>query len=970
MNKTLLMLASCVLSATAFGQAAGNKPADTTELQEVVVTGTLIRGSGPIGEPATTIDSQTIIQSGTTNTADLLATQPALNSFNTLPIGGNQEFRSTGATVPGMRGLPGTAVLVMLDGHRLVGDSPLLTTADPSSIPAGAIDHIEIVQDGGSATYGSDAVAGVINIILKKNFEGFDTSGSYTKANGYDADNIGQTYGKVWSTGSLILSGTYEGNSALLNSDRSYYTQDLRQYGGKDGLSAYCGGPANVLLNGVYYNSSTLAKEPVTPVAALSAANPAQAKYVPPITQAASCDPGLNDQLINPNRRYALVGDVRQDVGDRVHLFADAKWTDDLAHQIYNETNLVVNNGSLNGIPGTLQQTGTLIIPGTNPYFLAPAGYTVTPGSVEQVFANSGVFGAAGNVVNDYRAQSGMLDFGASVDLSRSWQLTTDFNDGYSTSLALDNDSSGPNPNALYAAEFGTTTATALDPFGGRTNPQVIQAIMDWPLLFKAVQRIYDFNVKADGTLFALPGGDLKLALGGENRHEQYSGEDPIGIAGEPNFTQPNNQSASRLVDAVFGELAVPLIGSANSLPGVRRLSLSLAERYDHYSDFGKTTNPKYGVEWSPVESLSFRGSYGTSFHAPQLADSYAIDTRATAGTTSGSTVGPTNFPVANGLSTIGFAGGKPNLKPETAKTASFGLDFKPTWLPGFKASATYFLIRYLNEVEIPPNNVAAINNPALAGQVYTFNQISATGCDAHGNPVPAGTGGPCYGPIPQATLAALLNGVRAINFTGTPPTYLVTDLRRTNLGATDIDGWDFDFNYQHPLGIGTMMVDLSGEYLLKFQSQAAPGVAFTDNLTSGLQYFQNDAGAQSIIPWHVRATAGWQAGPLSTQAAVNYTGHYNYLWTPFSYATNPNGAGLANQLQWVSPFVTVDWSAIWDFPDSSGAKKGLRLQLNVYNIFNEAPPLELVTGASGGFASESASPLGRTFRVSFNKRF
>ena len=152
MNKTLLMLASCVLSATAFGQAAGNKPADTTELQEVVVTGTLIRGSGPIGEPATTIDSQTIIQSGTTNTADLLATQPALNSFNTLPIGGNQEFRSTGATVPGMRGLPGTAVLVMLDGHRLVGDSPLLTTADPSSIPAGAIDHIEIVQDGGSAT--------------------------------------------------------------------------------------------------------------------------------------------------------------------------------------------------------------------------------------------------------------------------------------------------------------------------------------------------------------------------------------------------------------------------------------------------------------------------------------------------------------------------------------------------------------------------------------------------------------------------------------------------------------------------------------------------------------------------------------------------------------------------------------------------------------------------------------------------
>jgi iron complex outermembrane receptor protein len=955
----------------AFAQTANNKPADaSTELQEVVVTGTLIRGTGPIGEPATAIDNATIVASGMTNTADLLSTQTALNSFNTLPIGGNQEFRSTGATVPGMRGLPGTAVLVMLDGHRLVGDSPLLTTADPSSIPAGAIDHIEIVQDGGSATYGSDAVAGVINIILKKNFEGFETSGSYTKANGYDAANFGQTFGKTWSGGSMIVSGTYENNSALLNSDRSYYTQDLRQFGGRDGLSASCAGPLNVLVNGSYYNSATGAKLPVTPVAGFSAANPVQSKYAPPVTQAVSCDPALNDQLVNPNRRFAFVGDVRQDVGDHVHLFADAKWTDDLAHQIYNPTNLVVNIGALNTTPGTLQQTGTLAIPTTNPYFYTPPGVTVAPGTVEQVFANSGIFGAAGNVVNDYRAQSGMFDFGASVDLSRTWQLTGDVDYGYSTSDALDRDSSGPNPNALYAAENGTTTATALDPFGGRTDPGVIQQIMNWPLLFKAVQRIYDVTAKADGSLFTLPGGDLKLALGGENRHELYSGEDPIGVPGEANFTQPNNQSATRQVNAVFGELAIPIIGPGNELPFVHRLAFSLAERYDHYSDFGKTTNPKYGFEWSPVESVNLRGSYGTSFHAPQLADVYAIDTRATAGNTSGSTIAPTNFPVAAGLATIGFAGGKPHLKPETAKTGSVGIDFKPTWLPGFKASATYFLIRYSNEVEIPPNNAAAINNPALAGQVYVFNQTSTTGCDSKGNPVAAGTGGPCYAPIPQATLAALLAGVRAINFTGTPSTYLVTDQRRTNLGSTDIDGWDFDFNYTHDAGAGTLMADLSGEYLLKFQTQTAPGLPFTDNLTSGVQYFQNDAGAQSIIPWHVRGTLGYQVGPLSTQAAVSYTGHYNYLYSPYSYVTNPNGTALTSAIQWVSPFVTVDWSGIWQFPDESGLKKGLRLQFNVYNILNAPPPVQYITGASGGFASESASPLGRTFRLSFDKRW
>jgi outer membrane receptor protein involved in Fe transport len=102
----------------------------------------------------------------------------------------------------------------------------------------------------------------------------------------------------------------------------------------------------------------------------------------------------------------------------------------------------------------------------------------------------------------------------------------------------------------------------------------------------------------------------------------------------------------------------------------------------------------------------------------------------------------------------------------------------------------------------------------------------------------------------------------------------------------------------------------------------------------------------------------------------MSYTGHYNYLYTPFSYATNPNGAGQPNAIQWVAPFVTVDASAMYDFPSAAGFGKGLRAQFNVYNILNANPPLQFVTGASAGFASESASPLGRTFRLSLNKRW
>jgi iron complex outermembrane receptor protein len=969
MNKIALTALLSATSAVALGQ---NAPKDDSDLQEVIVTGTSIRGIAPIGAPTSLVDSAAIKATGTTNTADLLATQPALNSFNTTPIGGNQAFRSTASTVPGMRGLPGTAVLVLLDGHRLVGDSPLLTTADPSSIPAGAIDRIEIIQDGGSATYGSDAVAGVINIILKKNFSGSETNVSLTGANAYSAGSIMHTMGKTWNGGSALLTASFERNGYITNQDRPYYLQDLRPYGGIDGLATSCGASANgvpalnVLMdNGQWFNSATGARLPVTTASGLTTTTPAR-NTPPGLVQGVSCDPQAANYLVNPVRRFGVVGNVRHDVSSAVHLFADYKFTDTYTSQRYQPTNLVVNDPTLN-VPGSRQTSGTLIIPGTNPFFYAPPGYTVTPASVEQVFVNSRTFGPAGDVWNYFRARSYMLDVGGTVDLWGDWQATADINIGYSTSSALNLNSTGPNPNALLAAENGTTAGTALDPFAGRTSPSVVAAIMNWPLLFEATQRIYDVNLRADGTLFTLPGGPLKLAVGLANRHEHYSGDDPIGAQGQANALQPNAQDASRIVSAVNAEVAVPIVGAANAMTGIRKLAISIAARYDRYSDFSGVTNPKYGISWSPIDDLTLRMSYGKSFHAPQLADSFAIDTRATANVTTAGQVAPANFPA--GVPTIGFAGGHPNLASENAKTRSFGVDYVPNYLPGFSANLTWFDIDYRNEVIIPQNNAATVNNPALAGTVFIYNKLSDTGCSPTGAPVAAGTGGPCYGPIPAATLNTLLAGVRAVNFVGIPTTWYVTDLRRTNLGSNLIQGWDFNFNYHHGVGAGTVLGSLSGEYLTKFKIQSIPGSAYNDALTSGVQYFQNDAGAQSVIPWHVRASLGWQEGQLSSQVAFSYTGNYKYVYVPRDYTVNPNGATQPNQLQSVKPFETIDVNAIWDFA-GDGFYKGLRAQLNVYNIGNERPPLQYSTGNYAGFASPSASPLGRTVRLSLTKRW
>ena len=886
MNKLALMAFLCGATATAFGQVAETtkKTDSSDELQELVVTGTLIRGAAPTGSQLVTVDNATIVGSGTTNTADLLATVPALNSFNTAPQGGPSEFNSGGSSTPGLHGLPGTATLVLIDGHRLVGDTPLLTVPDPSSIPPSAIDHVEIVADGGSATYGSDAVAGVINIILKKNYEGAETTASYGGANAYNTSSIGQNFGKTWSGGSALVAATFENNSDLKNSDRSFYTANLTPFGGTDTRTINCF-PANVQIGAQSYAAPNLFPVP-----------------------ASKCDPNANADLYSQNRRYALIGDVRQDVGEHLHLFLDAKYTDDSQKEEVapNAISTTINN--------------------TNPFFVAPPGTGATTEDISYNTAN------LGTQFDMFKSKSGMVDLGATYDLSRTWQIGGDFNYGWSTSSTLN---PGYNANAFGAAAAGTTTATALDPFGYGTNPAVAAGILNWPLYFLATQKLYDLNVKADGSVFRLPGGDVKIAVGVDNRHEQYSGSNPIGVPGESGFSD-NIVAASRVVNSVFGELSVPIIGSGNELPFARRLNLSVAGRYDHYSDFGSATNPKYGLTWSPIDSLSFRGSYGTSFHAPQLADLYGIDTRA--GYIPNWSYVPPGLPPGTLVDGVYIAGGRTNLLPETAKTASFGVDFAPDYFPGFKASMTYWMIRFDNQIEIPPTTEELFTVPGLADRFVTFN----------------------YAGLTPAQFASVFNGIRLLGVLGnTPPPFVqqVIDLRRANIGATNVDGWDFDVEYRHALGAGTLSFGVSGEYILEYETNQGPGTATGNNLTNGESYFTSDTSAYNVVPWHVRTTAGWQQGALNTQAAINYTGHYNT-----GYATEAGGSAI----QWVSPYVTVDWFASYDLP-GQGLGKNARVQLNVYNILDQAPPLVI---QAGGYSTESASPLGRLIRLSLTKRW
>jgi iron complex outermembrane receptor protein len=875
MKRMVLSVLLCGATATAIGQTATSDKdnAGSTDLQEIVVTGTSIRGAPPIGSQLITLDSAAIVATGVTNTADLLATVPVLSSFNTAPQGGAINSGTSGGTPPSLHGLPPAATLTMIDGHRLVGDSPLNTYPDPSWIPPGAIERVEVVADGGSAIYGSDAVAGVINIILKKDYDGAETTASYGGASQYNFANIGQVIGKTWNGGSAMVSLNYASNSDLPNSARSFYTADLAPYGGTDFRSTSCS-PANVMIGSATYASPNL--------------------YPGALTR---CDQNLNSDIINQNRRYGFIATARQDLGDRVHLFFDAKYTDDLEQEATSSN--VVSNTTINN---------------TNPFFVAPPGTNATS---ETILYNTGNLGAQSDV---YTAKSGMLDFGAAIDVTRSWQITTDFDYGWSNSSALNPSYNG---TALAAAVAGTTTATALDPFGSNTNPALAASILDYPTYYDTQQKLYDLNVKGDGAVVALPGGDVKLAVGGAFRKETYAALNETGVPTEEGFSQAS-VSTFRNVGSAYTELFVPVFGPANAMPFLNRLDLSAAVRYDHYSDFGSTTNPKYGITWSPMDGLSFRASYGHSFHAPQLSDLDAVDTRAILSPNNTGLVPPGSPP----LNTIILAGGNPNLLPETARTASFGVDFAPEALPGFKASVGYFMVRYVNQINVPPLNEQVFLDPTLFSRFVVENPSAAQ-------------------------LAAALNNVRQTWSGPLPTIQQILTFTRNNIGATDVDGWDFDFHYRSQLSAGALSFGLGGSYLTEYETQQAGGAPFVDNLTSGQSYV-NQVG---IVPLHLRATVGWEAGPLTSQLAFNYTGHYK-----FGYVDTVG----ASSVQDVRSFPTLDWFGAYTLPPG-GLGGNVTVALNVYNILNETPPLLLETG---GFSAQTANPIGRMFMVTLKKRW
>ncbi|MDE2451113.1 MAG: TonB-dependent receptor [Gammaproteobacteria bacterium] len=780
---------------------------DQGQLEQVAVTGSLIRGVEDVIAPLVYVRKQQLSEAAYATVQDALYSLP-ITSLNgpreDLGLDNNYQY---GAGID-LRGLGVGATLVLVDGHRqplagLTGDF-----VDVSTIPWSAVERIEVLPDGASALYGSDAVAGVVNIIMRDDFQGAETQARYgTAVDGRGELMVSQLFGTRWSGGHAMLAYQFSDAKPLAAADRPYAANaDKTPYGGGD-YDSYYSNPGNIL-------------DPVTqqPAFGLPSGQDGKSLTTSQLTPRINlANPFAGDQLFPEITAHEVYAAGSQDIGSRVQLFAQARFT---------QRDTLASN---------LPNTQLLVVPPTNPFYVNPyagAPYTLVTYSFARDF---------GPIRFGTRTHLYTGTLGASFQLAGEWRAK--LSESYGRQTLLDNQYDLPDGAALAAALADSDPATAFDPFGdgSHTNPATLAAIRtDYRL--RSASGIETSSLIADGPLFELPAGEAKLAVGVERREETLDHD-------VPDPTDPAErtipESYSRHVNSLFSQLVLPLAGNPRNPRGAPGLTLTLSGRYEHYSDFGSTFNPMADLRWIPLPALKLRGSWGRSFRAPTLDDLYD-----TSQNLAGAALLPDPKSASGRSLVLVEEGSNPGLRQETARTWTAGFDVAPPYLPGSTLSLTYYSIDYDNRIAQPaagdPFDILTLGNEwaSIITRNPTQAQIAAV----------------CNSPIYQGSAASCLASAPAA----------IIDGRLANLASTRTSGLDLEAHQLLHNNAGNFELGLSGNYVFDFRQAVDAAVPATDIL--------NTMG--NPLALKLRGTLAWtrggprQPGPR-LELAANYTGAY-----------------------------------------------------------------------------------------------
>ncbi|AQS87678.1 TonB-dependent receptor protein [Neoasaia chiangmaiensis NBRC 101099] len=855
------------LPGTTTGQAIRNSAKSTTKSststadrsETITVVGTHL-GAKETAEiqPVTVITADQIQQSSSMTTGDIFAHIPSMG------FSGN-TYSNNGGSCLNIRSLGTARTLVLLDGHRMVNGNGAADCPDMNSIVPAMIDRIEILKDGSSTTYGSDAIAGVVNIILKKNFTGTtvtanggiseygdDQTAAVTIAHGFNFDH---------DKGNFTIAGSYNYQAPMAADARKWAMQEAK---------------VNNPPGDAQYFGSQYGPRPV--YAALNGGRPlAGASDGVPHSVISNGDGSYSPYSWNDNYDYSQDNQIisEQQVGT---LAANGHYEVNRYLQLYMTANYSHTQSQAYGTPMYIA-TPVSTVNGNSGAMVVPSGEPGNPFG-EDVALYNRMF-QLGRRYDYENINTFQFTGGARGLLPHTGGWTYDFFYSYGKTVNHYSESEDVNwrnmENALGFHQTGGAGSTAgyYDPglcasVAGCAswNPFVNNGAMSQQarnyIGFTDVEpsgqelRDVQFTV-ANKHLAKLPYGPLGIALGVEHRSlDGYFHASPEDMAGLNSNLARGDTGGGYNVTEVFGETSIPLL---KDLPAAKALSAEVSGRFSNYNTFGQTYNWHAGLIYAPTQDISFRANISTGFRAPTIQDLYrarvvsltstrdpcaylsTFDTAVQptiAANCRKQGVDPNNFKQTNG--SLKYAtGGNPELQPELSRTYTIGTILTPRWLPGFTASIDYFHTHITETIGYP-------SLPTELNGCYESVNLSSSYC-------------------------SILNG-RDINGQLNPVARL-----HTNTGAFIEDGMDINASYVQPLGY---------ENALSFGADIQDVMSYKEQSQDGeplISYLGTDAGPPK---WVANGTATFTHGPWSFTYMIRFIDGFNY------YPNTAYGPGLS----------------------------------------------------------------------------
>jgi len=921
------------------------------ELQEIVVTGSLIkRTDTETPAPVQIITDQDLKNSGYTNVVDVLRNLSA-NGSGTLNQGFGQAF-AAGASGIALRGLSVGDTLTLIDGERMVSyplsDDGERSFVDVTAIPFNAVESVEVLKDGASAVYGADAIAGVVNVKLKKSYVGSEFTmemGTTQYGDGTTEHGAG-----IWGMGDLSSDGynvyvalDWHHEDAILGSNRSAAFTTTNWSGLPGGLNTQ---PGAIGASGLAYpdNISGYLVNPNT-------ASGTPYGFLPGCDQASQnadkCTFAFPGRIQSPTTQINLLSKFTKALPNDWTATVTASVFDSSAQQVaatsfgHAFSNTGQESGSIENITGSPGQLfsaisyPTLSLPATsrlNPYGQAAnLVYSFPDVGPYQVDVDTLTY----RLFGDVKGQAAGWDIHGSVGIMYSSMTEKIFGSIY-PQLAQD---------ALNSGAYVP---------GVSTNGQALFApeTSDHPSSTLGVA-----SVSGSHELFNMPGGPLTLAVGGQYIHKALNATDPPSVVSGAQEGTIFYSVGSQDDTAAFLEVA--------GKP-VKQLEIDLSGRYDHYDTYGGSATPKVGIKFTPIDEFTIRGTWGRGFRAPSIAES------GTAGLAFGQ--GNTNDPVlcpnavANVKGTFnalcsypatGVEGANPNLKAVESQNATFGVIFEP--LKSFNVSVDWYYIKLTNDIisassagGFYTDAIQLVRGPSATLPICTATTTGGTPCPTAPAVTPVGY--PAYTLIPYV-----------------------------NAGSTKTSGYDVDMRNLFDLGeFGSLKAEINYTFIQQYEL-IANNTIFNLVGTHGPQSISGDTGnpRQRAV-----ASLTWADGPFTSTISVNYQSSFSIVDPSSGYPTclkalqgrSPSAYGSAisssvttlpsqwNQYCEVQHFTNVNWYAAYQASDH------LQLHGSITNLFNSQPPVDLQTYGGGAELAYSTldqdGAVGRFFLVGATYKF